>query len=335
MRRRVDRRAFVRATCAGALAVAALCGTARAPARGEGLTKLRVGVLRLSSSAPVFIAFDRGYFRQRGLDVELRFFDAAQPVAVAVAAGDIDIGVTAFTGGLFNLAGKRALKVVAGQSREAQGFPLIAYLAHPRAFDAGLRAPKDLPGHRVGMTQVGSSFHYSVGLLAEKYGFALKDVELVPLQSLSNAAAALKGGRTDAALLPITVARPLIDAGDARLLGWVGDETPWQLGAVFASPRMAGDADAMQRFLDAYRGGTPTITTCCWRPCRTAKRRARPRPSRCSPASRTTPAWRPRRWRSACPSSSATAGSTWRASPTNCAGTRRKATSMPASSSTT
>jgi NitT/TauT family transport system substrate-binding protein len=256
LRRRFDRRTFASAAGAGALAVAALCGAARERAHGEGLTKLRVGVLRLSSSAPVFIAFDRGYFRQHGLDVELRFFDAAQPVAVAVAAGDIDVGVTAFTGGLFNLAGKGALKVVAGQSREAQGFPLIAYLAHPRAFAAGLRAPKDLPGHRVGMTQVGSSFHYSVGLLAAKYGFALKDVELVPLQSLANAAAALKGGRTDAALLPITVARPLIDAGDARLLGWVGDETPWQLGAVFASPRMAGDADTMQRFLDAYRSGT-------------------------------------------------------------------------------
>ena len=25
--------------------------------------------------------------------------------------------------------------------------------------------------------------------------------------------------------------------GGAKLLGWVGDETPWQLGAVFASPK--------------------------------------------------------------------------------------------------
>ncbi len=229
---------------------------ARVAASAQEPAKLRVGVLRLSSSAPVFIAFDRGYFRDAGLDIELKFFDAAQPIAVAVAAGDVDIGVTAFTGGLFNLAGKGALKVVAGQSREAQGFPLIAYLAHPRAYAAGLKRPQDIAGHRVGMTQVGSSFHYSVGLLAAKYGFALKDVELVPLQSMSNAAAALKGGRTDAALLPITVARALIDAGDARLLGWVGDETPWQLGAVFAATRTAGDAALVNRFLDAYRRAT-------------------------------------------------------------------------------
>lgn len=63
-------------------------------------TKLRIGVLRLSSSAPVFIALDKGYFRDAGLDVELKFFDAAQPIAVATATGDVDVGVTAFTAGL-------------------------------------------------------------------------------------------------------------------------------------------------------------------------------------------------------------------------------------------
>src|SRR6202035_4546820 len=54
---------------------------------------------------------------------------------------------------------------------------------------------------------------------------------------LSNAAAALKGETVDAALLPISTARKLMDDGGAKFLGWVGDETPWQLGAVFASPK--------------------------------------------------------------------------------------------------
>src|SRR5439155_1205376 len=75
------------------------------------------------------------------------------------------------------------------------------------------------------------------GLLAEKYGFKLADVKVLPLQSLSNAAAALKGETVDAALLPISTARSLVDSGGAKFLGWVGDETPWQLGAVFASPK--------------------------------------------------------------------------------------------------
>jgi NitT/TauT family transport system substrate-binding protein len=238
------RRAFV-----GLLALAALA--ASAVARSEELLKAKVGVLRLSSSAPVFIAQDKGYFRDAGLDVELKFFDAAQPIAVATTSGDIDFGVTAFTAGLYNLAGKGTLKVIGGMSREKAGYPLIGYFASNNAYAAGLKTPRDLAGKRVAVTQIGSSFHYSLGLLADKYGFKLSDVKVLPLQSLSNAAAALKGETVDAALLPVSTARSLLDAGGAKLLGWVGDETPWQLGSVFASTKTLADKPRVTKFLAA------------------------------------------------------------------------------------
>ncbi|MBR0873626.1 ABC transporter substrate-binding protein [Bradyrhizobium tropiciagri] len=220
-------------------------------ARADDLLKAKIGVLRLSSSAPVFIAQDKGYFRDAGLDVELKFFDAAQPIAVATTSGDVDFGITAFTAGLYNLAGKGTLKVIGGMSREKAGYPLIGYFASNNAYAAGLKTPKDLAGKRIAVTQVGSSFHYSLGLLADKYGFKLSDVKIVPLQSLSNAAAALKGETVDAALLPISTARTLVDSGGAKFLGWVGDETPWQLGAVFASPKTLGNAPLVTKLLTA------------------------------------------------------------------------------------
>jgi NitT/TauT family transport system substrate-binding protein len=235
---------IARLAAAGLVAIMAM-GTARS----EDALKAKIGVLRLSSSAPVFIAQDKGYFREAGLDVELKFFDAAQPIAVATTSGDIDFGVTAFTAGLYNLAGKGVLKVIGGMSREKAGYPLIGYFASNNAYAAGLKTPKDLAGKRVAMTQVGSSFHYSLGLLADKYGFKLAEVKIVPLQSLSNAAAALKGETVDAALLPISTARKLMDEGGAKFLGWVGDETPWQLGAVFASPKTVANKALVTKFL--------------------------------------------------------------------------------------
>ena len=237
---------FARLALAGLLTLAAT-GMARA----DDPLKAKVGVLRLSSSAPVFIAQDRGYFKEAGLDIELKFFDAAQPIAVATTSGDVDFGITAFTAGLYNLAGKGTLKVIGGMSRERAGYPLIGYFASNNAYASGLKTPKDLAGKRVAVTQVGSSFHYSLGLLADKYGFKLADVKVLPLQSLSNAAAALKGETVDAALLPVSTARKLIDDGGAKLLGWVGDETPWQLGAVFASPKTLGNKPLATRLLAA------------------------------------------------------------------------------------
>ena len=238
------------------LLVLAAAGTARA----DDALKAKVGVLRLSSSAPVFIAQDKGYFRDAGLDVELKFFDAAQPIAVATTSGDVDFGVTAFTAGLYNLAGKGTLKVIGGMSREKAGYPLIGYFASNNAYASGLKTPQDLAGKRVAVTQVGSSFHYSLGLLADKYGFKLADVKVLPLQSLSNAAAALKGETVDAALLPVSTARKLIDDGGAKLLGWVGDETPWQLGAVFASPKTLANKPLVTRLLGALGARRPRIS---------------------------------------------------------------------------
>ena len=237
---------WARLAVAGLLAVGA-AGIARA----DDVLKAKVGVLRLSSSAPVFIAQDKGYFRDAGLDIDLKFFDAAQPIAVATTSGDVDFGITAFTAGLYNLAGKGTLKVIGGMSREKAGYPLIGYFASNNAYAAGLKTPRDLAGKRIAVTQVGSSFHYSLGLLADKYGFKLADIKVLPLQSLSNAAAALKGETVDAALLPISSARKLVDDGGAKLIGWVGDETPWQLGAVFASPKTLTNKPLVTKLLAA------------------------------------------------------------------------------------
>src|SRR5438067_12996872 len=179
-------RGCVRLALAGLLVLAA-SGIARA----DDAQKAKIGVLRLSSSAPVFIAQDKGYFREAGLGIELKFFDAAQPIAVATTSGDVDFGVTAFTAGLYNLAGKGTLKVIGGMSREKPGYPLIGYFASNKAYGAGLKTPKDLAGKRVAVTQVGSSFHYSLGLLADRYGFKLSEVKILPLQSLCYVVAAL------------------------------------------------------------------------------------------------------------------------------------------------
>ena len=58
---------------------------------------IRVGVVHSLGPAPVFIAAGKGYFAEEGLDAELVFFESAQPVAIAAAAGDVDFGCTGKT----------------------------------------------------------------------------------------------------------------------------------------------------------------------------------------------------------------------------------------------
>ena len=78
-----------RATLAVSVAAATLVSTGYALADD----KVIVGALRFTSHAAGFIAYEKGYFKDEGLDVEFKFFQAAQPIAVAVAAGDADFGI--------------------------------------------------------------------------------------------------------------------------------------------------------------------------------------------------------------------------------------------------
>jgi NitT/TauT family transport system substrate-binding protein len=238
----------LRTLCALAVVLAA----SPAPAQ----EKVAVGVLRFVSSGALFVAVERGHFRHEGLDLDLKFFDAAQPIAVAVVTGDVDFGLTAFTAGLFNLAGKGGLKVIAAQAKEERGYQGNAILASNAAWDKGLRKVEDLKGRSLGITQIGSSFHYQVGQIARLKGFDLKSVDLKPLQSLANMMAALKGNQVDAIIIAPHLAKQLLAAGDAKLLGWYSDFDQYQFGALFTSPKLiAGKRATAEKFVRAYQKG--------------------------------------------------------------------------------
>ena len=236
----------------GAALGAALAVMAGAPA--VAAEKVVICALTFVSSAPLFIAADKGYYAAEGLDAELKFFRAAQPVAVGIASGDCDFGVTGFTAGFFNLAAKGALKVIGAQSREEPGFDFVGFIASNQAYEAGLRSMQDLPGHSVGMTQVGSTMHYMAGLLRDKYGWADDAVALKPLQSVPNMIAAIKGGQVDAVPLPAHIVAKLVGDGNAKLIGWVHEHTPWQLGGLFTSTRNVEQRrPVVEAFVRAYR----------------------------------------------------------------------------------
>ncbi len=218
--------------------------------------EIKVGIVRTVSSGHVFIAIEKGYFAAEGFEVTLVPFEAAQPVAVAVVTGNCDVGVSALTAGFYALAGQGELRLVAGQSRDIPSYQNINYLASNRAFAAGLVAPRDLPGHSLAITQIGAPGHYALGLLAEKYRFDLKSIRLVPLQSFPNIVSALAGNQVDAGMLAATPGIAAVDKGAAKLIGWVGDETPWQAGGVFVSTLTANDRpEFVERFLRAYIRG--------------------------------------------------------------------------------
>jgi NitT/TauT family transport system substrate-binding protein len=211
---------------------------------------VKIGILKTTASGPIFIASAKDYFAAEGLEAELVFFESAQPIAVAAASGAIDFGNAGFTGGFYGLAGDGALRIVSGGASEVRGYHNQAFLASNKAWDAGLRSLKDMPGHSFAVSQIGSPPHYAMGLAAQKYGFDLKSVRILPLQSIPATEAALTGGQADASGATGSLAGGILARGDAKLLGYMGDETPYQLSGTFASRKTADErGDTVRRFL--------------------------------------------------------------------------------------
>jgi NitT/TauT family transport system substrate-binding protein len=235
-------------------ALAGLAAGVAIPAQaGE---KIRLGLLRTLSPAPFYLAQERGYFTESGTPVEFVFFEAAQPIAAAAVSGDIDVGVTALTGGFFSLAGRGTLKVIGGALHEQKGFNLTAIMVSKAAYASGLTSVDKLPGRSFGITQYGSSFHYMVGRIAERAGFDIKTVTLRPLQQIGNMVAAVRTGQVDATMAIASMARPLAASGEVKIIGWAGDWVPYQITALFTTNKMIAErAGDLRAFCGAYQHG--------------------------------------------------------------------------------
>jgi NitT/TauT family transport system substrate-binding protein len=237
------------------LAVCTLLALAAiAPAKAEAI---KIGVVRTLAVGPIFVADQRGYFKDEGLDATIVYFDAAQPIAIAAASGDIDFGCTGMAAAFYSLAGQGVLKIIAAGNREMPGFKNAGYIASNRAYEGGFTSLKQLAGKTVAVTQVGSQLHYDVGLAAEKYKIDLKDIRIAAVQTNTNMTSAMAGGQADLGVLPVTPAMQLLSRGDAKLIAWVGDEVPYsQANTAFTSTKIAdGKRATVERFLRAFKKG--------------------------------------------------------------------------------
>jgi NitT/TauT family transport system substrate-binding protein len=183
---------------------------------------------RLTSDVATYVAVEKGYFAEQGLDVELVDIATGQGSVPALAAGQIDVGVGAVGSGLFNAIARGIdVKLVAtkgavgtdpkGPFSGVQAMVLRADLAASGA----IRDYRDLKGRPIGLTDRGSGLEIMVDRALMEVGLTLDDVDFKNL-SYPDMLAALANGSVDAGM----ELEPFIAQGDAR-----GILTRWKTGA--------------------------------------------------------------------------------------------------------
>jgi NitT/TauT family transport system substrate-binding protein len=89
---------------------------------------VKIATVKSTALGAVYVALDKGYFKDAGIDIEFANFDSPGLVPPAVVSGSADIGSTGVSAQLYALAAQGAIKIFAGQAREHQSFQVNAFI---------------------------------------------------------------------------------------------------------------------------------------------------------------------------------------------------------------
>jgi ABC-type nitrate/sulfonate/bicarbonate transport system substrate-binding protein len=147
--------------------------------------KIRSGFAIAPHMALQAVAATKGWFKEKGLDVEIIAFDAGAPLFEAMAAGKVEIGHTGSTP-IFavHVTGTVPIYFI-GTHGEAT--PIFKILSRK-----SIQSPADLKG-KVGIMAKGSVNHYFCLLMLQKYGLSEKDVTIVHMDYADHVSAFVGG----------------------------------------------------------------------------------------------------------------------------------------------
>jgi len=166
----------------------------------EGAVQVTVGYIPVSIFAPVFVAYEKGYFAELGLDVVLEQLPGGSDIVLQTATGDLDLGISG-TGPAFWNAASQDLGVKIIAPGHAEGSPVATPLmiSTQACQDGAISSVADLAGKRVSVNAPGAT-EFWLDAALRTAGLSIADVDLKFL-SFPDAVVALESGALDAAMV--------------------------------------------------------------------------------------------------------------------------------------
>jgi NitT/TauT family transport system substrate-binding protein len=228
------------------------------PSRAVGQVEtVKLGDLAAISNAAIYIAIEKGFFKEQGVNTEISNFDSAAKMVPALVAGELEVSVGSASAGLFNAVAQQApFRIVAdkGQTREGYGFSLLA--VRKDLVDSGqVKTFRDLKGKKIALLAKGNIQHYLVGKMAEEVGLTINDVDLSFLGA-PNQVTAFETKAIDAAYAVEPWVARFTERGVAvrfRTPDQVKGLGPVQVGVIIYSGKFINERRPVaQRWMNAY-----------------------------------------------------------------------------------
>ncbi|MBO0837188.1 MAG: ABC transporter substrate-binding protein [Actinobacteria bacterium] len=197
---------------------------------------------------PQYVARDRGFFTQQGLDVTTSSFQGGADAVKAMVAGSLDLDAATGLDAPAAVAKGASLREFAGGGVSTSTFRLVA------TNSSGIKALKDLKGKKIGITRFGSLTDYVARVEGQKAGLkAGTDFTEIPIGA-SAMQAALENGQIDATNANPVDAIPLLAGGKVHSVTDFSKVDPnTQFTALVATPTYLNQHPGTVRsFLKAY-----------------------------------------------------------------------------------
>ncbi len=253
---RVGAPAAAPATAAPTAGPSAVAPGATAP---TPLERVATGYLgKNMSNAGMFIAEQRGYFQQQGIEIDLIPFDVGTKMVPSLATNDIQVGGGSAGAGLFNSVSRNIHnKVVADKGSSPPGADWEQILFRKDLYDSGaLRTAADLRGRTLAIVGFDASQEVLVtNHLLPEAGLTLDDVHLTEVR-FPDMPAALLNRAVDSVVAIEPGATEMVRRGVAAR-GITSDTVNpnEQISTVMYSEQFAANADLATRWMIAYLKG--------------------------------------------------------------------------------
>src|SRR5215470_5358522 len=172
------------AILAVALSIASLIVNAAAHAQTAPLNPrvaLKMGAVGALSDAGIFVALDKGFFSDEGLDIELVSFKQGPQIIPSLATDQTQVSGTAVSASLFNaLARGVDMKLVADKGQVSRGFGWAAIAVRSDLADA-IKDYKDLKGRKIALPAKSVSLFTQLEKALELGGLTVNDIDLVEI----------------------------------------------------------------------------------------------------------------------------------------------------------
>ena len=170
----------------GATAAVVLAITAIPASAGT----MRLGMTTWVGYGPMFLARDKGFFKENGLDVELRIIEDAAIYMAAIAAGELDGNASTLDEIMKYRSPEFCFKAVAALDDSHGGDGVLVR--------EDVTSLKDLKGQQIGMNE-GSVSQFWFNILLTREGMTEKDLQITNMTA-DDAAAAFIAGQIPAAV---------------------------------------------------------------------------------------------------------------------------------------